>query len=145
MILFIIKVSEINPDKADNELKTTKSTTYELFKWYCFTGIKAILILCLCRKLMLEVNLVTDHYNVSTSSPMVFFACLFVAIFVVSFIGNFKMILWVSILYAIGNVVITVQSVDNWNLPAVVMTSVGLILIAVGSCCDLWQLMSLWW
>lgn len=103
----------------------------EFCERFSFYGLRAFLVLYLTRKLMFEEDFATVIYHVFTA--LVYFFCLTGAIIADSFLGRFLTVLLMSIVYAVGSCLVTVGSVEVWNLPAVVFTSVGLFLVAVGS------------
>lgn len=50
-----------------------------------------------------------------------------------SWLGKFKTILYLSIIYVVGSVILTLGAIPPLNLPGDVMTMIGLVLIALGS------------
>lgn len=58
---------------------------------------------------------------------------IFGAIIADSWWGKFKTILWLSIVYVVGSMVIALGAVDQWSMPAGTLTIIGLTLIALGS------------
>lgn len=93
--------------------------------------ISAILVLYLQRKLDYDDDTSTVLFHIFTS--LVYFVPLFGAILADSFLGKFKTIMYLSIVYSIGSVVIAMGAVPILNLPAKLMTVIGLLLIAVGT------------
>lgn len=63
----------------------------------------------------------------------VYFLCVFGAILADSWLGKFKTILYLSIVYVCGSVMLTLGAVPPLNLPATAFTMIGLGLIALGS------------
>lgn len=63
----------------------------------------------------------------------VYFLCLFGAIISDSWLGKFKTILYLSMVYVIGSAVVTLGSVPPLNLPGITFTMIGLVLVAIGS------------
>ena len=80
---------------------------------------------------MFEEDVATVIYHTFTS--LVYLFSLVGAIIADSFLGRFFTILFMSIVYAIGSCLLTAGSVEVWNLPAVVFTFIGLVLVALGS------------
>lgn len=92
---------------------------------------KAVLFLYLTRKLEFDADFATILYHIFIF--LIFFAGLPGAIIADSFIVKFKTISGLSIVYVTGSCLIAAGAVEVWGLPAVVLTSVGLFLVAVGS------------
>lgn len=63
----------------------------------------------------------------------VYFLCVFGAIISDSWLGKFKTILYLSLLYVCGSVLVTLGAIPPLNLPPTVFTMAGLALIALGS------------
>ncbi|KAG5684406.1 hypothetical protein PVAND_013641 [Polypedilum vanderplanki] len=100
----------------------------ERFNYY---GMRTILSLYLTRKLLFDDDIATIIYHSFTT--LVYFFCVFGAILADSLLGKFHTIVWLSIVYVTGSVVITLGAVEPWNMPAMALTFVGLGLIALGS------------
>lgn len=75
----------------------------------------AILVLYLTRKLGYDDDTATVVYHVY--GMLVYFMCLFGAILSDSWLGKFRTILYLSIVYAIGSVVISLGAVPPLYLP----------------------------
>lgn len=88
-------------------------------------------MLYLQRKLDYDDDTSTVLFHIFTS--LVYFVPIFGAILADSFLGKFKTILYLSIIYSIGSVVISLGAVPILNLPAALMTVIGLVLIAIGT------------
>ena len=76
----------------------------------------AILALYLTRKLDFSDDNATIIYH--TFTTLVYFCCIFGAIIADSWWGKFHTILWLSIVYVSGSTVLTLGSVEPWNMPA---------------------------
>lgn len=63
----------------------------------------------------------------------IYFLCTFGAILSDSWLGKFRTIFYLSIIYVIGSVIVTLGSIPPLNLPAITFTMIGLALIALGS------------
>lgn len=100
--------------------------SYQLFFY-----ISAILVLYLTRELLFTDDDATVIFHVFTMC--VYFLCTFGAILSDSWLGKFRTIFYLSIVYVIGSVVITLGSVPTLNLPGITFTMIGLALIAIGS------------
>lgn len=75
----------------------------------------AILVLYLTRKLFYDDDTATVIYHGFT--VMVYLLTLFGAIISDSFLGKFKTILYLSIIYAIGSTVIALGAIPQLDLP----------------------------
>ncbi|KAJ6638650.1 Peptide transporter family 1 [Pseudolycoriella hygida] len=92
---------------------------------------RTILVLYLTRRLGYDDDGATVLYHVFTS--LVYFCPLFGAIIADSFLGRFKTILYLSLVYAIGSIVISVGAIPPLHLPASTVTVLGLMFIAIGT------------
>lgn len=63
----------------------------------------------------------------------VYFAPVFGAIIADSWLGKFATILYLSIIYAIGNVVVSLAAIGPLGLPQVETSMLGLALVAIGT------------
>lgn len=84
----------------------------KLLRLLCVT---AIMVIYLTRKLGYDDDTATVVYH--TFSTLVYFMCLFGAILSDSWLGKFKTILYLSVVYAIGSVVIALGAVTPLYLP----------------------------
>ncbi|XP_001653236.2 peptide transporter family 1 [Aedes aegypti] len=100
----------------------------ERFNYY---GMRTVLALYLTQKLNYDDDSATVIYHVFTS--LAYFFPLMGAILADSFLGKFKTILYLSIVYCIGSTLIAMGAIPPLNLPATSMTVIGLLFIAVGS------------
>ncbi|XP_055598577.1 peptide transporter family 1-like [Uranotaenia lowii] len=100
----------------------------ERFNYY---GMRTVLALYLTQKLNNDDDTATVIYHVFTS--LAYFFPMMGAILADSWMGKFKTILYLSMVYCIGSVLITLGAIPSFNLPATSMTVIGLLLIAVGS------------
>ncbi|XP_031550604.1 solute carrier family 15 member 1-like [Actinia tenebrosa] len=101
----------------------------ERFSYY---GMHAILVIYLTHMLKMDDDSATAVYH--TFNMLCYFSPLLGAILADSWLGKYKTILYVSIIYAIGNIVVAVTSIPA-ILAKVKLTGVmiGLLLIAVGT------------
>ncbi|KAL7030439.1 hypothetical protein ACKWTF_006658 [Chironomus riparius] len=100
----------------------------ERFNYY---GMRTILAIYLTQKLLYSDDVATILYHSFTT--LVYFFCVFGAIIADSWWGKFNTIVWLSVVYVAGSSVLTLGSVEPWNMPAKTLTFVGLALIAIGS------------
>lgn len=90
-----------------------------------------MLVIYLSRELNFNDDDATVIFHVFTMC--VYFLCLFGAILSDSWLGKFKTIFYLSIVYVLGSTILTVGSVPPLNLPGVTFTMIGLALVALGS------------
>lgn len=77
---------------------------------------QAILVLYLTRKLMFDDDTATILYHGFTT--LVYFCCIIGAIIADSWWGKFKTILWLSLVYVAGSIVVAIGAIEPWNMPA---------------------------
>ncbi|XP_065363169.1 peptide transporter family 1 isoform X1 [Calliphora vicina] len=100
----------------------------ERFNYY---GMRTILVLYLSRQLDYSDDTATVIFHIFTM--FVYFLCVFGAIISDSWLGKFKTIFYLSLVYVCGSVLITLGAIPPLNLPATTFTMIGLSLIALGS------------
>ncbi|CAG7715932.1 unnamed protein product [Allacma fusca] len=100
----------------------------ERFSYY---GNRAILTLYLKNVLLFEEHTATTIYH--ATAMLAYFTPLFGAMLADSILGKFRTILYLSIVYALGNIVVSLAATPPVNLPAVPFTLLGLILIGLGT------------
>ncbi|KAH8342849.1 hypothetical protein KR059_000884, partial [Drosophila kikkawai] len=100
----------------------------ERFNYY---GMRTVLVLYLSRVLGYSDDLATVVFHIFTM--FVYFLCVFGAIISDSWLGKFKTILYLSMVYICGSVLLTLGAIGPLNLPVETFTMLGLALIALGS------------
>ncbi|KAH8295974.1 hypothetical protein KR018_012556, partial [Drosophila ironensis] len=100
----------------------------ERFNYY---GMRTVLVLYLSRVLGYSDDTATVVFHVFTM--FVYFLCVFGAIVSDSWLGKFKTILYLSLVYICGSVLLTLGAIGPLNLPLETFTMLGLALIALGS------------
>ncbi|XP_030568858.1 peptide transporter family 1 [Drosophila novamexicana] len=100
----------------------------ERFNYY---GMRTVLVLYLSRKLGYSDDTATVVFHIFTM--FVYFLCVFGAIISDSWLGKFKTILYLSLVYICGSVLLTLGAIGPLNLPLETFTILGLALIALGS------------
>ncbi|XP_073830927.1 peptide transporter family 1 isoform X1 [Musca autumnalis] len=100
----------------------------ERFNYY---GMRTILVLYLSRQLNYSDDTATVIFHIFTM--FVYFLCILGAIISDSWLGKFKTILYLSLVYVCGSVLVTLGAMPPLNLPATTFTMIGLALIALGS------------
>lgn len=99
----------------------------ERFSYY---GMKAILTLFFVNIIRYGDDTATTVYH--TFSMGCYFTPIFGAMLADSFLGKFKTILYISILYAAGNIVLASAAIPN-GIPMIPFTMIGLTMIAIGT------------
>ncbi|XP_061396673.1 peptide transporter family 1 [Musca vetustissima] len=92
---------------------------------------RTILVLYLSRQLDYSDDTATVIFHIFTM--FVYFLCILGAIISDSWLGKFKTILYLSLVYVCGSVLVTLGAMPPLNLPATTFTMIGLALIALGS------------
>ncbi|KAH8415429.1 hypothetical protein KR222_011805, partial [Zaprionus bogoriensis] len=100
----------------------------ERFNYY---GMRTVLVLYLSRQLGYSNDTATVVFHIFTM--LVYFLCVFGAILSDSWLGKFKTILYLSLFYICGSILLTLGAIGPLNLPAETFTIIGLVLIALGS------------
>ncbi|KAH8265007.1 hypothetical protein KR038_003262, partial [Drosophila bunnanda] len=100
----------------------------ERFNYY---GMRTVLVLYLSRVLGYSDDTATVVFHIFTM--FVYFLCVFGAIISDSWLGKFKTILYLSMVYICGSVLLTLGAIGPLNLPIETFTMLGLALIALGS------------
>ncbi|EDW06187.1 peptide transporter family 1 isoform X2 [Drosophila mojavensis] len=100
----------------------------ERFNYY---GMRTVLVLYLSRQLGYSDDTATVVFHVFTM--FVYFLCVFGAIISDSWLGKFKTILYLSLVYIGGSVLLTLGAIGPLSLPVETFTILGLALIALGS------------
>ncbi|KAH8245515.1 hypothetical protein KR032_011206, partial [Drosophila birchii] len=100
----------------------------ERFNYY---GMRTVLVLYLSRVLGYSDDTATVVFHIFTM--FVYFLCVFGAIISDSWLGKFKTILYLSMVYICGSILLTLGAIGPLNLPVETFTMLGLALIALGS------------
>ncbi|XP_017472601.1 PREDICTED: peptide transporter family 1-like [Rhagoletis zephyria] len=106
-------------------------TGNELCQSFYIYGQRTILVLYLTHQLLYSDDDATAIYHICIM--LTYFLCLFGAIISDSWLGKFKTISYLSLVYVVGAAVLAVGAVPPLNLPARTITFIGLALIALGS------------
>lgn len=127
-----------NPDTMEGQVKKIpypKSVGFIISNEFCerfnYYGMRTILVLYLNRELGYSKDSSTVIFHIFTM--FVYFLCILGAILADSWLGKFKTILYLSMVYVCGSVLVAIGAIPTWNLPATVFTMIGLALIALGS------------
>uniref|UniRef100_A0A182IYZ6 Oligopeptide transporter 1 n=1 Tax=Anopheles atroparvus TaxID=41427 RepID=A0A182IYZ6_ANOAO len=130
----------VEPEVSDVEgerkkLKYPRAIPFIISNEFCerfnYYGMRTVLVLYLTRKLDFDDDTATVLYH--TFTTLVYFMCVIGAIIADSWLGKFRTILYLSIVYTIGSGCIALGAIPTWDLNARAMTIAGLLLIAFGS------------
>lgn len=131
MVSGTLKITE----PGETSLKYPKSVAYIISNEFCerfnYYGMRTILVLYLTSKLQYDKDTSTVLFHVFTM--LVYLCPLVGAIVADSWLGKFRTILYLSIVYAIGGVIVSLGAVPIITLPREHVTIVGLVLIAIGT------------
>lgn len=131
MVSSTLKITE----KPRGTLKYPKSVAFIIGNEFCerfnYYGMRTILVLYLTDKLYYGEDQATVLFHVFTSLVYVF--PLIGAVLADSWLGRFKTIWYLSVVYTFGAVVIALGAVPSLNLPVKEATVIGLLLIATGT------------
>lgn len=131
MVSGTLKITE----PGEKPLKYPKSVAYIISNEFCerfnYYGLRTILVLYLTSKLQYDNDTSTVLFHIFTM--MVYLCPLVGAVVADSWLGKFRTILYLSIVYAIGGVIVSLGAVPIVKLPREHVTIVGLVLIAIGT------------
>ncbi|KFB35383.1 AGAP010383-PA-like protein [Anopheles sinensis] len=120
---------------VEKKLKYPRAIPFIISNEFCerfnYYGMRTVLVLYLTRKLDFDDDTATVLYH--TFTTLVYFMCVIGAIIADSWLGKFRTILYLSIVYTIGSGCIALGAIPTWDLNARAMTIAGLLLIAFGS------------
>ncbi|XP_014274041.1 solute carrier family 15 member 1 [Halyomorpha halys] len=126
---------EIVNEIPEKKLKYPKSVFFIISNEFCerfsYYGMRGVLPLYLKNSLKYNENSSTIIYHVFVM--LCYFTPVFGGIMADAWIGKYKTILYVSLLYAAGNIVLSVGSVEGLALPHKELSLLGLFMIAVGT------------
>ncbi|XP_063979050.1 peptide transporter family 1-like isoform X3 [Diachasmimorpha longicaudata] len=122
------------PEK-NMKLKYPKSVFFIVSNEFCerfsYYGMRTILALYLKNKLDYSDNTATVIYHIFTM--FVYFFPLFGAMLADSVLGKFRTIFYLSIVYALGQLLLSASAVPTFGLPIRECSIIGLLLIALGT------------
>ncbi|KAI5735830.1 hypothetical protein M8J77_023203 [Diaphorina citri] len=126
---------KIRRTRTDVKIKYPKSVffiiTNEFCERFCYYGMKTVLYLYMLKKLHYEENNATVLYH--SWAGLCYFFPIFGGIIADTFLGKFNTIVYLSLIYFLGNVLLSVVSITNLNLPQSELSLFGLLLIAIGT------------
>lgn len=94
----------------------------------CFT---AILVLYMTGKLNFDERTAIVYFH--TFTMIIYFTCVFAALISDVWLGKFKTILYFSIVYCSGSLIMVVGAIPHLDISTVVCLNIALILIAIGN------------
>lgn len=111
--------SSLRDNESLKSSKLPKAVPFILFnillERYSTTGISAILLLYLNRKLNFDPSISTAIFH--TNELLAYFATIFGAIIADSWLGLFKTITWMTLVFSIGSFLVTLGAIEVLNLP----------------------------
>ncbi|XP_076272378.1 peptide transporter family 1 isoform X2 [Rhynchophorus ferrugineus] len=128
-------VMQMADEKQVKKLPYPKSVFFIVSNEFCerfsYYGMRTILILYLTNILLYNEADAKIIYH--TFTMFVYFFPVFGAIISDSWLGKFKTILYVSMIYACGSILLALSSVEPLNIPQKPFSILGLFLIALGT------------
>ncbi|XP_065160310.1 peptide transporter family 1-like isoform X2 [Atheta coriaria] len=122
-------------DKDVEKPKYPKSVFFIVSNEFCerfsFYGMRTILSIYITDMLLYSESDAKIIFHAFT--VLVYFFPLFGAMLADSYLGKFKTIFYVSIVYACGNIILALAATKPIGLPPVEFTMIGLLLIAIGT------------
>ncbi|CAB0040183.1 unnamed protein product [Trichogramma brassicae] len=117
------------------KLKYPKSVFFIVSNEFCerfaYYGMRTILTMYFTDILRVNKNDATVMYHIF--SCLAYFFPLIGAIIADSFLGKFRTILYLSIVYAVGQLLLAASSMPTFNMPVMETSIIGLFLIALGT------------
>ncbi|KAK1121557.1 hypothetical protein K0M31_010355 [Melipona bicolor] len=121
--------------ETKKKLKYPRSIFFIVSNEFCerfsFYGMRTVLTLYLGRYLKYSDNMSTVIYHVFTM--LLYFFPIFGAMLADSLLGKFRTIFYLSIIYAIGQLLLSLSAAPPLGIPAKEFSLLGLVLIAVGT------------
>jgi len=126
---------ELEAREKEEKLPYPKSVFFIVGNEFCerfsYYGMKAILVIYLAKKLHYSEDTATSIYHLF--SMACYFCPIFGALLADTFLGKFKTIVYISIIYVLGHLLKTLAAVPTLGVPPVEFSLIGLFLIAVGT------------
>jgi len=124
-----------DPETSATQYKYPKSIFFIISNEFCerfmYYGMRTVLVLYLTRKLLWDDDTATIIYHLFTT--LVYFFSVLGAILSDSWLGKFRTIFYLSILYACGSLLMSLTAMPDLNIPGREITIVSLLLVALGS------------
>lgn len=109
--------------KIEFHLKNRRHKIFSIFL--------AILAIFLNQKLGFDSDVSTALFHINEF--ILYFFAIVGAIIADSWLGSFKTILWMTVLFALGSGIVAVASVDSLELPVIFVSLFGLLIIVIAS------------
>ncbi|XP_014236153.1 peptide transporter family 1 [Trichogramma pretiosum] len=120
---------------VEPKLKYPKSVFFIVSNEFCerfaYYGMRTILTMYFTDILRVEENDATVMFHIFSS--LAYFFPLIGAIIADSFLGKFRTILYLSIVYAVGQLLLAASSMPTFHMPVMETSIIGLFLIALGT------------
>ncbi|XP_017472595.1 PREDICTED: peptide transporter family 1 isoform X1 [Rhagoletis zephyria] len=132
------EIAELEQNKSQIEKRPTeypKSVAFIISNEFCerfnYYGLRTILVLYLTTKLHYDKDTATVLFHIF--SMLVYLFPIVGAIIADSWLGKFRTILYLSMVYALGGVIVSLGAIPLLHLPVKEITILGLTLIALGT------------
>jgi solute carrier family 15 oligopeptide transporter 1 len=126
---------EMEAQRGQQNMKYPLSVFFIIGNEFCerfsYYGMKAILSLYLHNKLHFDEHTSTAIYH--GFSMCCYFTPIFGAMLADMFLGKFKTIVYISVIYVLGHLLKTLAAVPTLGIPPVEFSMIGLALIAIGT------------
>ncbi|XP_035702259.1 peptide transporter family 1 isoform X2 [Folsomia candida] len=126
---------DLEKDPNEKKIKYPKSVFFiiatELSERFSYYGMRAVLTIYMRNMLNFNEDKATTFYH--TFLLMCYGLPIVWGIIADSFWGKYTTIWIVSLIFALGNVILTLSSIPPLNLPAIPLTMIGLFLMALGT------------
>ncbi|GAB1869931.1 Solute carrier family 15 member 1 [Camponotus japonicus] len=126
---------QINVERQEEKLKYPKSVffivTNEFCERFCFYGMRTVLALYLSDMLKYNESTAVIIYHVFIF--FAYFSPVLGAIVSDSWLGKYRTIFYLSIIYAIGQLLLSASAAPTFGLPARELSIVALLLVALGT------------
>lgn len=124
-----------DPETSTKKYPYPKSIFFIISNEFCerfmYYGMRTVLVLYLTRKLFWDDDTATIIYHLFTT--LVYFFSVLGAILSDSWLGKFRTILYLSVVYSCGSILMSLTAMPDLNIPGREFTIVALLLVALGS------------
>lgn len=124
-----------DPETSAKKYPYPKSIFFIISNEFCerfmYYGMRTVLVLYLTRKLFWDDDTATIIYHLFTT--LVYFFSVLGAILSDSWLGKFRTIVYLSIVYSCGSILMSLTAMPDLYIPGREFTIVSLLLVAVGS------------
>lgn len=124
-----------DPETSAKKYPYPKSIFFIISNEFCerfmYYGMRTVLVLYLTRKLFWDDDTATIIYHLFTT--LVYFFSVLGAILSDSWLGKFRTILYLSVVYSCGSILMSLTAMPDLYIPGREFTIVALLLVALGS------------